>query len=136
MCKSDGFHWAAATRSNDMNLADHLNISRMLGYAWVDPNGRTDGYVHSRKKTIGQEDTPLHTAAVGNMAAAVKTLLDIGCDPTVTNAKGEVHLAAARLVHLDDEITSLLTYLLRGVVVLPSHHPHDFKTGDRAAGPQ
>ena len=59
---------------------------------------------------IGQEDTPLHTAAVGNMAAAVKTLLDIGCDPTVTNAKGETPLAVARRVHRDDEITSLLTF--------------------------
>ena len=103
-------HTAAATLSNDMNLADHLNIIRMLGDAGVDPNGRTDGYVHSRKKTIGQEDTPLHTAAVGNMAAAVKTLLDIGCDPTVTNAKGETPLAVARRVHRDDEITSLLTF--------------------------
>ena len=107
---SSMLHTAAATLSNDMNLADHLNIIRMLGDAGVDPNGRTDGYVHSRKKTIGQEDTPLHTAAVGNMAAAVKTLLDIGCDPTVTNAKGETPLAVARRVHRDDEITSLLTF--------------------------
>ncbi len=101
-------HTAAATLSDDLNLVDHLNIIRMLADAGIDPNSRTDGYVHTKKKTVGQEETPLHQAAAVNTAAVVKTLLDIGCDPTVADAQGETPLDVARRVHRSDEITSLL----------------------------
>ncbi len=89
-------------------IQDQVEFIRMIADTGVDVNHKAGIGVQSDSGPIYQADTPLHMAAARNNAAVIQALLDVGCDPTLTNARDETPLAVARRENRGDEIIALL----------------------------
>jgi ankyrin repeat protein len=55
-----------------------------------------------------QADTALHMAAIRNVPPVIEALIEIGCDPTVTNAKGETPLDVAQREDRPEDVCAVL----------------------------
>lgn len=105
---SSALHSAAEVIWSENHTADHLDVIRILGEAGVDVNRKAGIGGQSDWGPIYQADTPLHMAAMRNTAEVIQALLDIGCAPTITNARNETPLDVARRENRGGEITALL----------------------------
>mgnify|MGYP001237142001 CR=1 FL=1 len=106
---SSTLHSAAEVVPHAESLQDHLDTIHALAAAGVDPAHKAGIGVQSDWGPVYRADTPLHMAAARNTPNVIKTLLDIGCDPTLFNAQGETPFDIARREHRGTEIIELLT---------------------------
>lgn len=105
---SSALHSAAEVTTDADRILDHREIIQILVDADVDPNHKAGIDVQSDWGPYYQADTAFHMAAIRNVPPVIEALIEIGCDLTVRNAKGETPLDVAKRENRPEDVCAVL----------------------------